>query len=172
MATDRVLAELDSIVDAAVLHGDAPGVVAAVARGDSIQVATAGVGSLGGSPMGRDTLFRITSMTKPITAATILTLVDEGVLDLDSPVDELLPELADRRVLRSPDSALSDTVPALRPITTRDLLTFTWGFGMQGAMFMASEPWPILRQQSNAISRHSDPRSPPRRLIQTRGWPA
>ena len=133
-----------NIVENAVRHGDAPGVVAALAREDSIQVATAGAMSIGGSPMGRDTMFRITSMTKPMTAATVLALVDAGILDLESPVDELLPELANRRVLRTPESALGDTVPADRPITTRDLLTFTWGFGMQGAMFMSSEPWPIL----------------------------
>ena len=47
-------------------------------------------------------------------------------------------------MLRRPDAALTDTVPADRRITTRDLLTFTWGFGMQGAMFMAAEPWPIF----------------------------
>ena len=83
-------------------------------------------------------------MTKPMTAATILSLIDEGLLDLDGPIEELLPELADRRVLRRADGPLDDTVPALRPITVRDLLTFTWGFGMQGAMFMAPEPWPIM----------------------------
>jgi CubicO group peptidase (beta-lactamase class C family) len=100
--------------------------------------------AVGGPPMRRDTLFRISSSTKPMTAATVLSLVDDGLLDLDAPVDELLPELADRRVLRHPDGPLDDTVPAQRPITTRDLLTFTWGFGMQGAMFMAPEPWPIV----------------------------
>jgi CubicO group peptidase (beta-lactamase class C family) len=66
------------------------------------------------------------------------------VLDLDEPVDELLPELADRRVLRRPDGPLEETIPASRQISARDLLTFTWGFGMQGAMFMAAEPWPIF----------------------------
>jgi CubicO group peptidase (beta-lactamase class C family) len=136
--------QVDAIAANAVLHDDAPGVVAAVARADTVHIATAGVISLGGAAMGRDTLFRITSMTKPMTAATVLALADAGILDLDAPVDGLLPELADRRVLRSPDGPLTDTVPALRPITTRDLLTFTWGFGMQGAMFMATEPWPIL----------------------------
>ena len=135
---------IDGVVEDAVLHGDAPGVVAAVARGDVLHVATAGVMSVGGPPMERDTLFRITSMTKPMTAATVMTLVDAGALDLDSPVDEFLPELTNRRVLRSPDSALDDTVPAHRPVTARDLLTFTWGFGMQGAMFMSSGPWPIF----------------------------
>ena len=138
------LRRVDEIVGAAVRSGDVPGVVAAVAWADTVHVASAGVMSLGGEAMGRDTLFRIASMTKPMTAATVLSLVDAGMLDLDEPVDQLLPELANRRVLRHPDSALSDTVPAIRPITTRDLLTFTWGFGMQGAMFMAATPWPIV----------------------------
>lgn len=94
--------------------------------------------------MTRDTLFRITSMTKPMTAAAVLALIDAGELSLDAPVEELLPELAHRRVLRAPDAPLDDTVPSARPITTRDLLTFTWGFGMQGAMFTTAEPWPIF----------------------------
>jgi CubicO group peptidase (beta-lactamase class C family) len=100
--------------------------------------------AIGGAPMRRDTLFRISSNTKPMTAAVVLSLVDDGLLDLDGPVDGLLPELADRRVLLRPDGPLSQTVPAHRPITVRDLLTFTWGFGMQGAMFMAPEPWPVF----------------------------
>lgn len=70
--------------------------------------------------------------------------IGAGPAPLDGPIDELLPELAARRVLRRPDGPLDDTVPAVRAITVRDLLTFTWGFGMQGAMFMAEEPWPIL----------------------------
>ncbi|MGH3579304.1 MAG: serine hydrolase domain-containing protein, partial [Mycobacterium sp.] len=118
--------------------------VAAIATADAIHVAVAGTMSVGGNPMRRDTLFRITSMTKPMTAATILTLVEAGLLELDAPIDEWLPELANRRVLRRPDGPLTETVPAERPITPRDLLTFTWGFGMQGAMFLAEEPWPIL----------------------------
>lgn len=135
---------IDEIVAGAVAAGQVPGVVAAVARGDTVHLATAGALAVGGAPMRRDTLFRISSMTKPITATAVLSLVDDGTLDLHAPVDELLPELADRRVLRSPDGPLTETVPAHRPITVRDLLTFTWGFGMQGAMFLAAEPWPIV----------------------------
>lgn len=138
------LAQIDEIVGRAVEQGQAPGVVAAVACGDTMHVSVAGVMTIGGAPMRRDTLFRISSTTKPITAVAVLSLIDEGLLDLNAPVDKLLPELADRRVLRSPDGSLDDTVPADRPITVRDLLTFTWGFGMQGAMFMAPEPWPIF----------------------------
>jgi CubicO group peptidase (beta-lactamase class C family) len=139
-----VFDRIDDVVDRAVAQGQVPGVVAAVARGDSVHVATAGVRTLGGPPMRRDTLFRISSTTKPITAAVVLSLVDDGLLTLDGPVDTLLPELADRRVLERPDGPLDRTVPAQRPITVRDLLTFTWGFGMQGAMFTAEEPWPIV----------------------------
>jgi CubicO group peptidase (beta-lactamase class C family) len=136
-------ARVDELVHHAVDTGQVPGVVAAVARGGTVHVAVAGEMEPGGRPMGRDTLFRIASVTKPMTAAAVLAQVEAGLFGLDEPVDRLLPELADRRVLRAPDAQLSDTVPADRPVTVRDLLTFTWGFGMQGAMFLAPEPWPI-----------------------------
>jgi CubicO group peptidase (beta-lactamase class C family) len=135
---------LEEIVETAVARGDAPGVVAAVSRGDEGYVAAAGVMAVGGPPMRPDTLFRIASITKPVTAAVVLSLAEDGLLGLEEPVDRLLPELADRRVLRRPDGPLTDTIKAERAVTTRDLLTFTWGFGMQGAMFMAPEPWPIV----------------------------
>jgi CubicO group peptidase (beta-lactamase class C family) len=141
---DGTFAGIDEIVERAVEEGQAPGVVAAVARGEMVHVATAGVLTVAGAPMRRDSLVRISSTTKPMTAAAVLSLIDDGLLDLDGSVDELLPELARRRVLRRPDGPLDDTEPAQRPITTRDLLTFTWGFGMQGAMFLATEPWPIF----------------------------
>jgi CubicO group peptidase (beta-lactamase class C family) len=135
---------VNEIIEAAVAQGQVPGVVAAVARGDATYVKAAGVMAVGGPPMRPDTLFRISSMTKPITAAVVLSLIDDGLLDMNGPVEEFLPELAGRRVLRRPDGPLTDTVEAERPVTVRDLLTFTWGFGMQGAMFMAPEPWPIV----------------------------
>src|SRR6478672_6820095 len=135
---------LEEIVETAVARGDAPGVVAAVGRGDEGYVAAAGVMAVGGPPMRPDTLFRIASITKPVTAAVVLSLAEEGRLGLEEPVDRLLPELADRQVLRRPDGPLTDTIRAERAVTTRDLLTFTWGFGMQGAMFTAPEPWPIV----------------------------
>jgi CubicO group peptidase (beta-lactamase class C family) len=138
------LFRIDEIVAAAVEQRQAPGVVAAVACGDNVHVSVAGSMAVGGAAMQRNTLFRIASISKPMTAAAVLSLVDDGLLALDEPVERLLPELADRRVLRSPDGPLEDTVPARRRITVRDLLTFTWGFGMQGAIFVAPEPWPIL----------------------------
>jgi CubicO group peptidase (beta-lactamase class C family) len=69
-------------------------------------------------------------MTKPITAAATMMLVEDGMLRLDEPVDRLLPELANRRVLRRIDGPLDDTVAAKRAITVEDLLTFRCGMGI------------------------------------------
>ncbi|HET6870561.1 MAG TPA: serine hydrolase domain-containing protein [Solirubrobacteraceae bacterium] len=121
-----------------------PGLVALVAHGDDVHVEALGTLSVGGAPVERDSVFRIASTSKPITAAVTMALVDEGLIELDEPVDRLLPELAGRRVLRRPDGPLDDTVPAERAITTRDLLTFTFGFGMAIEMFSSPEPWPVV----------------------------
>jgi CubicO group peptidase (beta-lactamase class C family) len=121
-----------------------PGLVAVVARGDQVHVEALGALAIGGRPVARDSLFRIASTTKPITAAATLAVIEEGLVRLDEPVDRLLPELAERRVLRRMDGPLEETVPAHRPITTRDLLTFVFGFGMVMEMFTAPTPWPIV----------------------------
>ena len=121
-----------------------PGLVALVARGDQVHVEALGRLSAGGPPVTRDSIFRIASTTKPITAAATLAVAAEGLIGLDEPVDRLLPELANRRVLRRMDGPLDDTVPAARAITARDLLTFTFGFGMVGEMFAAAQPWPVV----------------------------
>jgi CubicO group peptidase (beta-lactamase class C family) len=121
-----------------------PGAVTLIARGDEVHVEAMGELTIGGPEVARDSIFRIASTTKPVTAATILALADEGRFTLDEPVDRLLPELADRRVLRRKDGPLDDTVPANRPITIRDLLTFTFGFGMDMEMFAAPTPWPVV----------------------------
>jgi CubicO group peptidase (beta-lactamase class C family) len=92
--------------------------------------------------MRRDTIFRISSMTKPITAAATMMLVEECKLRLDEPIDRWLPELAERLVLKRLDGPLDDTVPAKRPITVRDLLTFRMGFGQ---MMAPPDAYPILR---------------------------
>lgn len=121
-----------------------PGLVALVARGDQVHVEAMGSLSIGGPPVRRDSLFRIASTTKPVTAAATLALAREGLLTLDEPVDRLLPELAGPRVLRRMDGPLDDTVPAERAITVRDLLTFTFGLGMAMEMFTAPQPWPVV----------------------------
>jgi CubicO group peptidase (beta-lactamase class C family) len=139
-------AGIERLHEAAERHvGDelVPGLVALVARGDDVHVEALGTLAVGGEPVTRDSLFRLSSTTKPVTAATTLALVQDGLLTLDEPIGRLLPELAQRSVLRRMDGPLHETVPAEREITTRDLLTFTFGFGMVIEMFMAAEPWPV-----------------------------
>jgi CubicO group peptidase (beta-lactamase class C family) len=123
------LERLHRVLGAYVESGDLPGLVASVGIGDDEHVETLGALSFGGPPMRRDSIFRIASMTKPITAAATMILVEECALRLDDPVDEFLPELASRKVLRRLDGPLDDVIPAKRPINVRDLLTFRWGFG-------------------------------------------
>lgn len=124
---------LHRAMSAHVGSGAVPGAVTALVRGDEVVVDAIGHHTHPGAgpavPMARDTAFRIASLTKPVIATAVLSMVQDGVLGLDDPVGELLPELAARRVLTAPDAPLSDTVPADREIVVRDLLTFTWGFG-------------------------------------------
>jgi CubicO group peptidase (beta-lactamase class C family) len=124
------LGRLHDVLAGHVERDELPGVVAAVSRRGETHVEAIGTQAAGGSEkMRRDTIFRIASVSKPMTAAAAMILVEECKLRLDDPVDPWLPELADRKVLRSIDSALDDTVPAKRPITLRDLLTFRLGLG-------------------------------------------
>lgn len=110
--------------------GYTPGLVTLVRHRDREHVDAIGTTAFGGAaPIARDTIFRLASMTKPVTAVGAMVLVEECRLRLDDPVDEWLPELADRKVLRAIDGPLDDTVPAKRPITVRDLLTFRAGYG-------------------------------------------
>lgn len=127
-----------------------PGLVALLTHGKDVHVEALGTLALGGSPVERTSLFRIASTTKPITAAGTLALIREGLFELDEPVDRLLPELGDRRVLRRMDGPLDDTVPAVGPITVRQLLTFTFGFGMAFEMFLTPQPWPIVAAAAQA----------------------
>src|SRR5204862_4623407 len=132
--SSKRLARVRVLLERHVDSGFVPGVVAVLARHGEVQfeatgnLAFEGAGSR--TPMAGDTICRMGSMTKPIVAACAMTLVEDCTLRLDDPVDDLLPELADMRVLADPDGPLEDTVPANRPITLRDLLTFTFGTGM------------------------------------------
>jgi CubicO group peptidase (beta-lactamase class C family) len=142
------LARLRGAMQAQVDGGRMPGLVALVSRGGDTHVEALGTMAFGGSePMARDTLFRIASMTKPVTAVAAMILVEECVLRLDDPVDRFLPELADRRVLRSLAGPVDDTVPANRPISLRDLLTFRCGYG---GVFAAPGTYPIQAAQAEA----------------------
>src|SRR6202034_1305686 len=128
--TDEGLAAFDAALARHTSNGAVPGLVALVARGGQVHVTTAGHAALGdGAPIGRDAIFRIASLTKPVTGAAAMLLIEDGAMALSDPVDKWLPELAGRRVLRAWDAELSDTVPAQRAITVEDVLSFRLGFG-------------------------------------------
>src|SRR5689334_2599595 len=124
------MSNLHHILQTHVSNGSVPGAVALVARGDRVEVQAAGCADVGGPcPMGRDSIFRIASITKPITAAAVMMLVQDGRIALEDPVGHWLPELAAPSVVRTPASPVGDVVPAVRPITVASLLTFRAGYG-------------------------------------------
>lgn len=116
-------------------RGEMPGLVALVSHRGDTHVEALGTMAFGDpEPMQRDTIFRIASLTKPVTAVAAMILVEECRIRLDESIERWLPELADRRVLRTIASRSDDTVPAARAITLRDLLTYRMGFGSVMAM--------------------------------------
>lgn len=131
------------VLDGAVERGDLTGAVSWVRHRGEERFVARGVLGPGRGALDEDSLFRISSLTKPVVAALTLALVDDGVLGLDDPVVALLPELADLRVARHPATGpLTDVVGLDREITTADLLTFRAGFGAQpegGALSDAME---------------------------------
>jgi CubicO group peptidase (beta-lactamase class C family) len=140
------LARLHDSMAAHVAAGRLPGLVTLVARGDDVHVDTVGTPSfVDDAPLARDAIFRIASLTKPITAVATMSLVEEGLLRLGEPIDELVPELAGRRVLRAIDAELDDTVPANRPITLEDLLSYRFGFG---SVMAPPGSYPIQRAEA------------------------
>jgi CubicO group peptidase (beta-lactamase class C family) len=146
-------ARLGRVADVLARHvssGSVPGAVGLLARGGSVHVFAAGDAD-------RDTIFRIASMTKPVTAAAAMICVEECLLRLEDPVDDLLPELADRRVLVRASGSLDSTVPAARSITVRDLLTFTFGLGL---VFEASPVGDALEALAQGMPRPSIPPAP------------
>ncbi|MFC4059164.1 serine hydrolase domain-containing protein [Planomonospora corallina] len=125
------LRRLHDVLARHVDSGKIPGLVALVGRDGHTHVEALGtMRHDGGAPMRRDTVFRMASTSKPVAVAAAMVLLDECRIRLDDLVEPWLPELADRRVLARVDGPLDDTVPARRPITVRDLLTSTFGLGM------------------------------------------
>ncbi|MBO7743359.1 beta-lactamase family protein [Paenibacillus sp. MWE-103] len=129
--TETGLRNMRAVLARHVDSGKIPGLVALVSRGGETHVEA--IGTMrhdGGAPMRRDTIFRMASTSKPVSVAAAMILLDECRLRLDDLAETWLPELADRRVLKRIDGPLDDTVPARRPITVRDVLTSTFGLGM------------------------------------------
>ena len=150
MTDDRGLSKagfdrLRSVMAGYVERGDVPGLVVLVSQHGEVHADAVGRLAFDGSPMRRDSIFRITSMTKPVTAAAAMILVEDGKIALDDAVDRWLPELANRKVLLTIDALIHQTVPARRAITLRDLLTFRCGYGM---IPVFPERFPIQRGYS------------------------
>jgi CubicO group peptidase (beta-lactamase class C family) len=122
------LASLDARMKEAVDRGQVSGIVTLLARhGHVAQFTSHGVQAYEtGAPMTEQTLFRIYSMTKPVTGVAMMQLYEKGLWKLDDPVTKYLPELAGLRVLKAQDKPLVD---AMRPATMRELMTHTAGFG-------------------------------------------
>src|SRR5436309_6404962 len=124
------MSNVHDILQTYVGNGSVPGAVGLMARGDRVEVAAAGSADVGGtSPMARDSIFRVASITRPITAAAVMMLVEDGRIALEDPVGQWLPELASPAVVRTPAGRVDDVVPAVRPIAVADLLTFRAGHG-------------------------------------------
>jgi methyl acetate hydrolase len=109
-------------------RGAMPGLVTLVSRRDEVHVEALGrMAADGGRPMARDTIFRIASMTKPVTSVALMQLIEQGKLALDEPVGKFLPELAKPRILEGFENGQPKLRPATTAITSRHLLTHTSG---------------------------------------------
>jgi CubicO group peptidase (beta-lactamase class C family) len=132
--------------DEAVASGDIPGVICLVWQGGELkQLALAGLRDIEKQlPVERNTIFRIASMSKPITSVAALMLIEKGMMKLEDPISKWAPEFAQMRVLRRPEGPLDETDPAPRAITIEDLLThrsgLSYAFTAKGPLAQAMEP--------------------------------
>ena len=117
-------------IDAYIAANKLPGLIGAIGSGTSVPefIAAGTISLTSKQAVDADTLWRIYSMTKPITGMAAMMLIEDGKLRLDQPIADILPEFANMRVLTSPDTSL-ESVPAKTQITVRHLLTHTAGFG-------------------------------------------
>jgi CubicO group peptidase (beta-lactamase class C family) len=146
---DAIKAAMESIVNAGTLAGVATLVWH---NGKVIQATQAGWRDIeAGLRIERDTLFRIASMTKPITSIAALMLFEEGRFDLNDPITRWAPEFSEMRVLRSPNGPLDETDPAQRSITFNDLLTHR-----AGLTYSSFHSGPITTAYENALGKDID----------------
>jgi CubicO group peptidase (beta-lactamase class C family) len=156
--SEAAFARLRGLMAGQVAEKKFPGAVWLVAQSNDVFVDAVGVSAIDGAiPMRRDTIFRIASMTKAVTATAVLMLVEQGKLTLDAPAERWLPEIANRRVLKKIDGPLDDTVPAQRAITVRDLLAFTLGFGI---LFDETPPIQRAIAELNLVNAQPVPMTP------------
>ena len=147
------LDQIAAMLEGPVARGEMAGAATLVWRGGQV-VHCAAVGwrdREADVPLTRDSLFRIASLTKPITSVAALMLADEGRIDLDDPISAVAPEFAAPRVLRAPDGPLDDTVAADRPITFADLLTHR-----AGLTYGAFHPGPLAKAHAAVLGADID----------------
>lgn len=122
---------LTKIINGYVSENKVAGMMAAIGRGRGApELIAAGTLALDNQKaVDMDTLWRVYSQTKPITGMAAMMLIEDGVMKLDQPIADFLPEFADMKVLKNPDGALDDVMPARTQITIRHLLTHTAGLG-------------------------------------------
>jgi CubicO group peptidase (beta-lactamase class C family) len=153
---------LRQILERHVERGDMPGLVALVASGEDAQVVTIGHKAFGDSePIGRDAIFRIASLTKPIVGVAAMMLIEDGLMSLHDEIARWVPELGEPRVLRTLGSELDDTVPAERPITVEDVLSFHLGWG---SVMAPPDTYPIQRAEAELDLNTFEPPWPPSEL--------
>ena len=125
--------ELDRYLAQSIENSRIPGVVALITNGDGVVYHSAfGLMDVGNSKaMTRDAIFRIASMTKPVTSLAVMMLVEEGKMALEDPIEKYLPELANREVFTefNLESGEFTAIPAQNLITIRHLLSHTSGLG-------------------------------------------
>jgi CubicO group peptidase (beta-lactamase class C family) len=149
---------LRQLLERYVDEGSVPGAVALFSTGGRVESEAVGFADAAGAvPLAGDAIFRVASITKPITAAAAMLLLDEGRLRLDDPIGEWLPELASPSVVRRPDSPVEDVVPAERPITVLDLLTFRAGYGFPSDFSLPAVQPLLAAVQEQMRSPHSVP---------------
>ncbi|MGE2737902.1 serine hydrolase domain-containing protein [Mycolicibacterium vaccae] len=154
MNLDRNKASISEAIDAGLLAG---AVTLVWQGGEVLQVNELGHRDVHARlPMQRDTIFRIASMTKPITVAAAMSLIEEGKLTLADRVATWLTELADMRVLVDPRGQLDRTVPAQRHITIEDLMTHRSGlaymFSVVGPLADAYRRLPTRQDQDGWLA--------------------
>jgi CubicO group peptidase (beta-lactamase class C family) len=156
--TPEGIEALEAVLARHVAGGRLPGLVALVASGGDVHVSALGHQAFGDEqPIGRDAIFRIASISKPIAGVAAMLLIQDGAMALGDPVGRWLPELAEPRVLRTLESSLDDTVHARRPITVEDVLSFHLGFGS----IMSAGTYPIQHAESELDLKTLGPPWPP-----------
>ena len=157
-AVEEMYPTVTNLVYDYVASGRLPGVVAALGWGSDapMQIARGTMAFDSAAPVDLDSLYRIYSMTKPVTGMAAMILVDEGKIGLDQPISDFLPRFAQMQVQVTPDGSITDLKPAQTAITLRHLLTHTAGLGysiiQKGPLKEAYEAAGLVPGQASRLS--------------------